>query len=92
MAGYDGDHAQADTGYPWQGQQFNLPTGTPERRGLAGAQVRATAEAADHPGLYQARYGDAVTPQVGIRPALIVPPSELDKWNAILGTNINGGR
>lgn len=79
---------QHDAGYPWQGDQFNLPTTTPERRGLGGAQVRATAEAAQHPGLYQARYDDAVTPQETVRPALIIPPSELQKWNAILGVNV----
>lgn len=82
-------YQQNDPGYPWQGDQFNLPTTTPERRGLGGAQMRATAEAVTHPGLYQARYDDAVTPQQAVRPALIVPPSELAKWNAVLGASIN---
>lgn len=79
---------QFDPGYPWQGLQFNLPTSTPERHGLARAQRNATAEAATHPGLYMARYDDAITPQATIRPALIIPPSELDRWNALLRTNI----
>jgi hypothetical protein len=79
---------QSDPGYPWQGRQFNLPTTTPERYGLGRAQRNATMEAATHPGLYAARYDDAVTPQVSIRPALIVPPSELDKWNQLLRTNV----
>lgn len=82
---------QVNPGYAWQGQQFNLPTTTPERRGLGGAQMRAAFEAASHPGLYQARYDDAVTLQQTIRPALIIPPSEQAKWSALLGAEIGNG-
>ena len=80
--------AQRLPGFPWQGVEYNAPLDNFISNGLAGAIIRATLEASTHPGLYQARYDDAVTPQESIRPALIVPPSELDKWNAVLAASI----
>lgn len=76
--------AERKAGFPWQGVEYNETLSGRYTRGMGAAIMRATSEAATHPGLYAARYDDAVTPQQGIRPALIVPPSELDKWNAIL--------
>lgn len=83
--------AQIDNGFPWQGQQYNAPLSSQITEGLGAVILRATAEAASHPGLYQARYDDSVTPQEWIRPALIVPPSERDKWDQLLSAGIGAG-
>lgn len=83
--------AQRLNGYPWQGQEYNAPLSNEVTEGLGGAIERATAEAALHPGLFQARYDDAVTDQMAIRPVLIVPPSERDKWALILEAGLGAG-
>lgn len=84
--------AQRIASWPWDGQEYNAPLSNGVTVALGGAIRRATAEAATHPGLYQARSDDIVSPQEWVRPALVIPPSELDQWNAILRTNIDGGR
>ena len=82
--------AEVRAGFPWNGLEYNETLSGRYTRGMGAAIIRATNEAATHPGLYAARYDDAVTPQQGIRPALIVPPSELDKWQALLNAGVGG--
>jgi len=79
---------QIDNGYPWQGQQYNERLSPRITFGLGRAILRATAEAAQHTGLFHARYDDARTPQELIRPALQIQPSQRAHWSALLGANI----
>lgn len=63
--------------WPWNGQQIAIQTSPAMTESLGGSIVRATAEAAEHPGLYQAFYGDATTIQLTMRPGWAVDPDEL---------------
>lgn len=71
--------AQQDrNGFPWQGVETNWTLSNVIPEALGGAQVRATEEAAEHPGLYQARYDDIPTIQLTLRPGYATSPDELE--------------
>lgn len=64
-------------GWPWEGRRTQIETSPAMTDALGGAIMRATAEAVEHPGLYQAYYADAPTIQLTMRPGWSIEPDEL---------------
>lgn len=79
---------QIDAGFPWQGQRYNERLSPAFTRGLGRAMLTAEAEAAQHTGLFHARYDDIYSLQLTIRPALQIQPSQQAQWLALLNGNI----
>ena len=63
--------------WPYNGQQINIETSPAMTEALGGSIDRATAEAAEHPGLYQMTTTDCQTIQLTMRPGWSVDPDEL---------------
>lgn len=87
---------QLTAGQPWQGLEYNERLSPRITRGLGLAMLRATVEAARHPGLNgliqgQVTYADAPSLQQLIRPALMIQPSQRAAWGALLGVEIGEG-
>lgn len=73
--------------WPWNGRLETYPTSPVVTDALGGAVIRATEEAAEHPGLYQAYTADAYTIQLTMRPGFSVDAQTL----ADLSMADNGG-
>lgn len=65
-------------GWSWRGREANWELSPAITEALGGAQVRATEEAAEHPGLYQARYDDIPSVQLTMRPGWATSPADLE--------------
>ena len=63
--------------WPWNGRELAIETSPVMTESLGGAIDRATAEAAEHPGIYQAYTADCPTIQLTMRPGWSVEPDEL---------------
>ena len=80
--------AQNVRGFPWEGLEYNEQLSPRITKGLGRQMLASSAEAAQRTGLFHARYDDAATPQMAIRPALQIQPSQQAMWQALLNGNV----